>query len=162
VNKYADLDKFVDISNKTVTRYLNEIETTQNKGDFKPVSRVEPFLNIRNAISKAAGLTSLSQVCAIENMYSEDEVGVFLFGWHQTSNRPKLVSAKEANEFLRKNNVSISTSEHPDQQGAVHIGATLQAHSGDIICFYLRIVDSLSPKSLKQRSLPYRNRKFGS
>jgi hypothetical protein len=84
-------------------------------------------------------------------MFSDDEVGVFLFGWNSSCKRPKLVSTKEADEFFRKNNVSLSTSEDPDQQRVAHIGATLQAHTGDLTCFYLCIVDSLFPQEFKTK-----------
>ena len=47
-------------------------------------------MNIRNAISKAAGLTALSKVAPIEIFYSADEVGVFLFEWQKPA--PKLCS----------------------------------------------------------------------
>jgi hypothetical protein len=151
LNSYADLDEFAPISNSTVKRYMVEIKTSSREGKIKPVSRVEPFLNIRNAISKAAGLTALSRLCPLENIHSEDEVGVCLFGWHGKSRRPKLGSTREADEFLSKNNVSLSTTEDPDKQRAVHIGATLQAHSGELTCFYLRIVDNLFPQEFKSK-----------
>ena len=51
------------------------------------VSRTEPFLNIRNGISKAAGMLALSEEVQQELMFSDDEVGLFLFGWRQT--RPR-------------------------------------------------------------------------
>jgi len=126
---------------------MTEMETPERKGKVKPLSRVEPFLNIRNAISKAAGLTAISKVCPIENMHSDDEVGIFLFGWHQTA--PKLVSSKAADEFLRRNNISLSNCIDPDQQRAAHIGATVQAHTGNLTCFYLRIVDSNFPEDFR-------------
>jgi hypothetical protein len=147
LNSLASND-LVPLSNKTVDKYMEEMKATSRCGKTKPVSRVEPYLNIRNAISKAAGLTALSRACAVENMHSSDEVGLFLFGWELKGKRPKLVSTKEADAFLRKNNVSLSSVDEDDnQQRAAHIGATLQAHTGDITCFYLRIVDSNFPNT---------------
>lgn len=82
----------------------------------KPTSRVEPFTNIRNAITKCAGLTAITKVYPAENIFNEDEVGVFLFGWHNDAARPILVSTKTADAFLRKNNISLSQSADPSQQ----------------------------------------------
>jgi hypothetical protein len=81
---------------------LEEINTIERTPQIKPISRIEPFLNIRNAISKAAGLSAISKVCAVENIHSEDEIGVFLFGWHNGTKKPKLVATEEADNFLRK------------------------------------------------------------
>lgn len=147
LNSIANIEHFAPLSERTVIRYMKEMETPERKGKVKPLSRVEPFLNIRNAISKAAGLTAISKVCPIENMHSDDEVGIFLFGWHQTT--PKLVSSKAADEFLRRNNISLSTCIDPDQQRAAHIGATVQAHTGNLTCFYLRIVDANFPEDFR-------------
>jgi hypothetical protein len=154
LNEHANLDTFAPISNKTVKRYVNQMGVTERESKIKPQSRVEPYLNIRNAISKAAGLLALARVCPLENMHSEDEVGIFLFGWHQNSKRPKLVSTKQADEFLRLNSISLSTSQDPDQQRAAHIGATLQAHTGQLSAFYLRIVDSTFPEEFKNNQSP--------
>lgn len=148
-NTYADLDTFAKLSRRSLGRYMEKAQMTERQGKIKPESRVEPFLNIRNAISKAAGLAAITEVCATENIFSEDEVGIFLFGWHQTSKAPKLVSTQQADAFLRKNNVSLSTSEDSDQQRAAHIGATLQAHTGRLTSYYLRIVDSNFPECFK-------------
>eukprot|EP01033_Poteriospumella_lacustris_P013318 gene13318-9543_t len=148
-NTYADLDTFAKLSRRSVGRYMEKAQMTERQGKIKPESRVEPFLNIRNAISKAAGLAATTEVCATENIFSEDEVGIFLFGWHQTSKAPKLVSTQQADAFLRQNNVSLSTSEDSDQQRAAHIGATLQAHTGRLTSYYLRIVDSNFPECFK-------------
>jgi hypothetical protein len=147
LNQYANVDDHAPLSDSTVRRYLKEIGASERIGKMKPQSRVEPYLNIRNAISKAAGLTALSRVCPLENMFSDDEVGIFLFGWHQTA--PKLCTTKVADAFLRQNNVSLSTTVDPDKQRAAHIGATVQGHTGKLTCFYLRICDSNFPENFK-------------
>jgi hypothetical protein len=60
---------------------MEEVKVSERIGKCKPISRVEPFLNIRNAKSKAAGLSGISKVCELENIHnSDDEVGLFLFG----------------------------------------------------------------------------------
>mmetsp|Transcript_16093 Transcript_16093/g.15450 ORF Transcript_16093/g.15450 Transcript_16093/m.15450 type:complete len:669 (+) Transcript_16093:53-2059(+) len=135
----------VSISDTTFRNYKELMEVTSRRGKIKPESRNETYLNIRNAISKASGLTALARVCPLENMHSTDEVGIFLFGWHTSSKKPKLVSSREADEFLRKNNISLSSTEHADQQRVAHIGATLQAHTGSLTCYYIRITDSNFP-----------------
>ena len=117
-------DTLVPISGRTVNRYCEQIAASTRDGKIKPQSREEPFANIRNSISKAAGVTVLSKLVAMENIHSEDEVGVFLFP--RQSKRPiQLVSTKAADEFLRKNNISLSTCEEANQQRAAHIGACL-------------------------------------
>ena len=86
-NSMANPDVFTPISDKTVKRYMITMESSERDGKIKPESRVEPFLNIRNPISKAAGLMALNRVCPTENMHNENEVGIFLFGWHQTKTK---------------------------------------------------------------------------
>jgi hypothetical protein len=150
MNSYADLDTFAPISHKSVKRYMNNMEASVREGKIKPESRVEPYLNIRNSISKAAGLRAITQICPTENIYSEDEVGIFLFGWnHNSKKKPQLVSTKAADEFLRRNNVSLSSTEDQDKQRAAHIGATVQAHTGRLTSSYLRINDSKFPETFK-------------
>lgn len=146
-NLHADLS-LSTIDDKTVKKYTKEVEASSRKGRNKPVSRLEPYLNIRNAISKAAGLMSVSKVCPVENMHSEDEVGIYIFGWHQTA--PQLFSTKRSDAFLKKNNISLSTTEQENQQRVAHIGATVQAHTGKLTVFYLRIVDSNFPDLFKK------------
>ena len=130
-------------------RYCNEIGASKRDGKEKPISREEPFLNIRNSISKAAGLLVIAEQVAMENVHSEDEVGVFLYP-RQPKKLLQLVSTKEANEFLRLNNVALSTCVVANQQRAAHIGAILQAHTGDLTSFYLRICDSNFPRLEKK------------
>ena len=142
-------DNLVPISDRSLKRYLSEMRAGTRNGKVKPISREEPFLNIRNSISKAAGVTVLAKLVAMENIHSEDEVGVFLFPRH-TKNPIQLVSTKLADEFLRKNNISLSTCEEANQQRAAHIGACLQADTGSLTSFYFRICDSNFPK-IQQR-----------
>ena len=138
-------DNLVPISDRSLKRYLSEMRAGTRNGKVKPISREEPFLNIRNSISKAAGITVLAKLVAMENIHSEDEVGVFLFP--RLSKTPiQLVSTKVADEFLRKNNISLSTCEEANQQRAAHIGAALQAHTGNL--FFLR-----NPPFILRRSL---------
>jgi hypothetical protein len=47
-------------------------------------------------------------------IFSEDEVGSFLFN-DDSAKKPVLVSTQAADEVLRKNNVSLSTSEDTDK-----------------------------------------------
>jgi len=150
-NELADLKTFAHINDKTVRKYLGIMLVTERQGKSKPVSRVEPYANIRNAISKAAGFTSLIKMCPVEMWHTEDEVGFFIFGWHTT--KPKLCSTVDADAWLRTNNVSLSTSEDPDQQRCAHIGTTQQPSRGGLTCFYLRIVDSKFPET-KSRNQP--------
>jgi len=150
-NDLADLNDFAHIDDVTVKKYLEKMFVTERQGKCKPVTRVEPYANIRNAISKAAGFTSLVKMCPVEMWHTEDEVGLFLFGWHTT--KPKLCSTADANAWLRANNVSLSTSEDPDQQRCAHIGTTQQPSRGGLTCFYLRIVDSKFPET-KSRTEP--------
>ena len=98
-NQFADKERFAPIDDRTVRKYIVEMCSSEKKGKIKPISRIEPYLNIRNAISKAAGLTAISKVCPVENMHTEDKIGLFLFGWHDT--RPKLVCSLEASKWLR-------------------------------------------------------------
>jgi hypothetical protein len=109
-NKIADKDTFVPISTKTIKRYVKEIGAKEVKGKDQAENREEAFNDIRNAIAKAVGLTAMSKIVQFMHIHSTDEVGLFLFGWHQTSKRPKLVVTAEANEWLRKNNTSVSKS----------------------------------------------------
>ena len=143
-NAFADKDKHAPIEDRTVKKYMKIMTASEREGKVKPESRIEPYLNIRNAISKAAGLTALAKVCPVENMHSDDEVGLMLFGWNET--KPKLVSTKEADEWLRRNNVSLSTSGEPNQQRCAHIGTCQQPSRGGLTCFYLRIQDSNFPE----------------
>jgi hypothetical protein len=148
LNSHASLEKFAQISPSTLRRYRSFMNANSRQAKEKPTSRVEPFLNIRNAITKCAGLTAISKVCPAENIFSEDEVGVFLFGWHNDAARPKLVSTSVADQFLRKNNISLSTSTDPNQQRVAHIGA-IQGHTGQLNSYYLRIVDYNFPEEFK-------------
>ena len=86
-NALADLDTFAPIDDRTLNKYMEMLKITEKQGKIKPVSRKEPFLNIRNGISKAAGMLALSEEVQQELMFSDDEVGLFLFGWHQTCPR---------------------------------------------------------------------------
>ena len=106
-------------------------------------------MNIRNSISKAAGVTVINKLVASENIHSEDEVGVFLLP-RLAKNPIQLVSTKVADAFLRENNIALSTCEESNQQRAAHIGATLQAHTGNLTCLYIRICDSNFPKKQKK------------
>ena len=56
---------------------MYDIAKGARKSSYVPLSRKEPFLNIRNAISKAVGLLALSEEVPQELMFSDDEVGVF-------------------------------------------------------------------------------------
>jgi hypothetical protein len=76
-NTLGDLDTFASLDDRTVEKYMNIMKITEKQGKVKPVSRKEPFLNIRNAISKAAGLLALSEEVPQELMFSDNEVGVF-------------------------------------------------------------------------------------
>jgi hypothetical protein len=143
LNPLADVDKFASINDQTILKYLNKLLASVKKGKLKPTSRVEPYQNIRNAISKAAGFTALARVCRVEHWHTDDEVGMFIFGWHQT--KPKLVSTDEANKWLRANNVSLSTSADPDQQRCAHVGTLQQPATGGLTAFYVRITDSNFP-----------------
>ena len=147
-NDFAAKDVYAPIEDSTVLKYLNLMLASERIGKIKPTSRIEPYANIRNAISKAAGLTAISKVCPVENMHSDDEVGLMLFGWNET--KPKLVSTKEADEWLRLNNVSLSTSKDPNQQRCAHIGTSQQPFRGGLTCFYLRIQDSNFPETFRR------------
>ena len=147
-NVFADKDTFAKIEDRTVKKYMEMMTASERTGKIKPVSRIEPYLNMRNAISKAAGLTAIAKVCPVENMHSDDEVGLMLFGWDGKS--PKLVTTKEANEWLRLNNVSLSTSEDPNQQRCAHIGTCQQPSRGNMTCFYLRIQDTKFPEIFRR------------
>lgn len=148
-NTNTSLD-LVPIDDRTVKACINKMEAGERSGKNKPKSRVEPFLNIRNAISKAAGLTSVAKECDVELMFSADEVGIYVYAWHET--RPKVVSSKIADEFLRRNHTSVSTSEDTPQQRAAHVGATVQACSGNTTAFYARIVDSNFPDVFRKNN----------
>jgi hypothetical protein len=125
------------------------MEARDRKGKLEPASREECYLNIRNAIAKASGLTSIAKTCKSELIFSEDAVGMLLFSWMDVSLR--LVSTKEAGVFLRQNNISLSTiNDEVNEQRAVRIGATLQAHTGRLICYYLTITDSRFPDTFKR------------
>ena len=104
LNSYADLDTFASIDNKTVKKYFTKMEAYEKKGKVKPESRIEPYKNIRNALSKASAFLAISKVCPVQNWHTDDEAGFFLFGWHTT--KPKLVSSREANDLLRANNAA--------------------------------------------------------
>ena len=88
----------------------------------------------------------MSQIVLHEHVHSTDEVGLFLFGWHTTSKRPKLVVSNEAKEWLHSNNTSVSKSIDPNQQRCIHIGTT-QGTGGGLTAIYFRIVDSNIPDS---------------
>lgn len=148
LNSNTSLD-MVPIDDKTVRKYMQEIGASDRKGKTKPKSRAEPFENIRNSISKAAGMTAIEKVCRLENIHSEDEVGIYLFGW-TLDKKPKLFSTKDADAFLKKNNISLSSiDEQLNQERVAHIGATVQAHTGNLSCYYIRIVDSNFPDDFK-------------
>lgn len=65
---------------KSVKTLINGMGSKYREGNVKPKSWVEPYLNIRKAITKAAGLTAITRVCAMENIHTEHEVGIFLNG----------------------------------------------------------------------------------
>lgn len=88
-------------------------------------------------------MTALAKIVPLENFNSSDEVGLFLFGWQSIA--PKLCTTRAANDWSRAHHVSLSNNIDPNQQRVAHIGATLQAHTGNLACFYLRIVDSKFP-----------------
>jgi hypothetical protein len=144
LNKYADKDTFASISSRTVRRYLTDIDAKEVKGKDQAENREEAFNDIRNAIAKAVGLTAMSKIVQFMHIHSTDEVGLFLFGWHQTAKRPMLVVTAEANEWLRKNNTSVSKSIDSNQQRCVHIGTT-QGTGGFLTAIYFRICDSNIP-----------------
>ena len=151
LNEYADKDTFAPISVHTIKSYMKEAELMEVKGKDQAEGREEAFNDIRNAIAKAAGLGALARIVRFEHIHSTDEVGLFLFGWHITAKRPKLVVSPEAQAWLRQNNTSVSKSIDPNQQRCVHIGTT-QGTGGQLTAIYLRIVDSNIPDfQCKQR-----------
>ena len=48
LNMYANVNEHAAVSNKTINRYLKEMEVSERVGKIKPQSRVEPYLNIRS------------------------------------------------------------------------------------------------------------------
>jgi hypothetical protein len=94
---------------------MKNITASDRKGKVKPKSHFEPYMNIRNAMSKAAGMLAIRKRCLVEHMHSEDEVGLFLFGWHSQSKIPQVVTTKEGNQWLRDNNVSLSKCQDPNR-----------------------------------------------
>jgi hypothetical protein len=48
LNNFADLDTFAPLSDRTVYKYIKDMGVSEREGKSKPISRVEPFLNIRN------------------------------------------------------------------------------------------------------------------
>jgi hypothetical protein len=87
---------------------------------------------------------------SLEHIHSDDEVSFMIFGWHNAAKRPKLVSTKEADEWLRLNHVSLSTCQDPNQQRSVHVGTVQQPCNGSLTCSYMTIVDSNFPVKLKK------------
>ena len=144
LNLFPDLDTFAPIDDRTVDKYLAKMKATEKKGKVNPESRIEPYKNIRNALSKASTFLAIEKICPAQNWHSDDEVDSFLFGWNTT--KPKLVGSQEANLWLRANNGSLSTSEDPNQQRRAHIGILQQLSRGELTSFYVRITDSKFPE----------------
>jgi hypothetical protein len=123
------------------------------KGKIQASSRVEPFNDIKNCIAKAAGMLAINEIVNEEHFHSEDEVGCFLNGWGVDAGRPKLVVSAISNAWLKEHNISASKSEDPNQQRVVHIGTIQQPSTGEITCFYCRIVDSNFPDYFRHDNL---------
>lgn len=152
LNILADKSTFAPLSKKTVARYIEDMTCKEVTGKDQAENREEAFNDIRNAMAKAAGLFAMAKIVLFIHTHSADEVGLFLFGWHQTASRPKLVVTAEANAWLRKNNVSVSKSTDPNQQRCVHIGTTM-AVGGSLTAIYFRLVDSNIP-DLERKGKP--------
>lgn len=149
MNSHANLDEFAPISDKTVKAYIKDLSCTEVKGKVQATSRVEPFNDIKNCIAKAAGMWALNGVVDEQHFHSDDEVGIFLFGWGKDAGKPKLVVCEISNAWLKDHNISASRSEDPNQQRVVHIGTTQQPSTGELTCFYCRIVDSNFPDDFR-------------
>jgi hypothetical protein len=79
-NSMASLKKFAPLSTKTSNKYLTEVNGAVRIGKVKPMSRLEPYLNIRNPISKAAGLLAIYDITgSLEHIHSDDEVSFMIF-----------------------------------------------------------------------------------
>jgi len=144
-NSHADKDKFAPLHQRTVERYTRDLRCQEVKGKIVAESRVDPFNDIKNCMAKAAGMIALSEMVDMENFHSDDEVGIFLFGWGETAGKPKLVVDEISSQWLKDHNISASRSEDPNQQRVVHIGTTQQPATGRLTCMYIRIVDSNFP-----------------
>jgi len=137
LNKYA-LRESVSISDRTAKRYKKEGKILDRVGAVKPPHRIDAFLNIRNALSCCATLTALEDIINFELFFSEDDVGLKLNGW---DHKPQLLTTKEANAYLRKNNLSLSTTEEALKQRMVQLGATIQAVIGNTPCTFMKFAD---------------------
>jgi hypothetical protein len=100
-------------------------------------------------MAKAAGMLAINELVDEQHFHSDDEVGLFLNGWGVDAGLPKLVVCEISNAWLKKHNLSASRSADPNQQRAVHIGTTQQPSTGELTCFYCRIVDSNFPDEFR-------------
>lgn len=145
LNSHANIDLFADISDQTVASYIKEMQCSQVKGKIQATSRVDPFNDIKNCMAKAAGMAAINELVDEQHFHSDDEIGLFLNGWGSDAGQPKLVVCEISNKWLKEHNISASRSEDPNQQRAVHIGTTQQPSTGELTCYYCRIVDSNFP-----------------
>ena len=72
-------------------------------------------------MAKATGMMAINDIVDEQHFHSDDEVGVFLFGWGKNAGKPKLVICEESNAWLKAHYISASNSEDPNQQRVVHI-----------------------------------------
>jgi hypothetical protein len=148
-NVLADVDTFAPICDRTISSYISDISCKEVTGKIQASSRVEPFNNIKNCIAKAAGMSAINRLVHQLHFHSDDEVGIFLHGWGETAGLPKLVVSEISNRWLREHNISASRSADPNQQRVVHIGTTQQPSTGELTCYYCRIVDSNFPDEFR-------------
>ena len=87
-NLLADVDTCAPLSSRTVSSYIKDMNCFEVVGKVQASSRVEPFNDIRNCIAKAAGMSALNEVVDQRHFHSDDEVGIFLFGWGKDATLP--------------------------------------------------------------------------
>ena len=148
-NSLAEPEVFARISPRTVSTYIKDMLCHELKGKIQAESRVEPFNDIKNCIAKAAGMSAINELVDEQHFHSDDELGCFLNGWGKNAGKPKLVVCDVSNAWLKTHNISASKSDDPNQQRVVHIGTTQQPSTGELTCFYCRIVDSNFPNEYR-------------
>ena len=144
-NEHADPSTAI-VSSRTSRRYKIDAKVNTQSGEIKAINRVEQFVNIRNAISACAGLSSLAKSVDNELFFSSDKCGLKLNGWDE---KPKLITTKECTEWLKNNHVGLSAREASLKQRMVQFNGTFQGKVGRLPCSIMEFSDTNFPDTLK-------------
>ena len=99
-----------NLSKSSLQKLERMAQIDVNIGTLKNQTRESAFDNIRTALSAAAAIDFVSRTCSAHPymMFSSDDVSILLNAW-DSSQKPKVLSTKEAKTFLQAHETGVAT-----------------------------------------------------